>query len=151
MADISIEAIKQLREETGVSIGKCKEALQEAGGDMEKARELLREISAKAAEKKADRELKSGVVHAYIHPNNMVGVLIKLACETDFVAKNEDFLQLAKDIAMHIAAMQPESKEMLLEQSFIKDPDRTIQKLIEDHVLKIGERIEVIDFVRYEV
>jgi len=148
---IDIEQIKQLREETGVSIGKCKEALQEAGGDMEKARELLKEISAKAAAKKADRELNAGVVQAYIHPNNTVGVLIKLGCETDFVAKNDDFLTLAKDIAMHIAAMSPESVEEVLEQAFVKDPERTIQKLIEDHVLKIGERLELINFTRYEI
>jgi len=148
---IDIEKIKQLREETGVSIGKCKEALQEAGGDMEKAREILKEFSAKAAAKKADRDLKAGVVQAYIHANNTVGVLVKLACETDFVAKNDDFLQLAKDIAMHIAAMNPETKEELLEQPFIKTPELTIQKLIEGAILKIGERIELDDYTRYEV
>ncbi len=148
---IDIEKIKQLREETGVSIGKCKEALQEAGGDMEKAREILKEFSAKAAAKKADRDLKAGVVQAYIHANNTVGVLVKLACETDFVAKNDDFLQLAKDIAMHIAAMNPETKEELLEQPFIKNPELTIQKLIEGAILKIGERIELDDYTRYEV
>jgi len=149
--DISIEQIKQLREETGVSIGKCKEALQEAGGDFAKAKELLKEISAKAAAKKADRDLGAGVVQAYIHPNNTMGVLIKLSCETDFVAKNEDFLKLAKDIAMHIAAMQPETIEELLEQGFVKNPETSIQKLIEEHVLKIGERLEVSDFTRFEV
>ena len=146
---ISIEQVKQLREETGVSIGKCKEALEEAGGDMEKARELLKEFSAKAAAKKADRDLNAGIVHAYVHPNNTLGVLLKLACETDFVAKNDDFHTLAKDIAMHIAAMNPESVEELLEQAFIKNPEQTIKKLIEEYVLKIGERIEVADFTRY--
>ncbi|MCA9351875.1 elongation factor Ts [Patescibacteria group bacterium] len=149
--EISVEQIKALREETGVSIGKCKEALTEASGDMEKARELLRDISAKAAAKKADRELGAGVVASYIHSNNTIGVLIKLACETDYVAKNDDFMTLANDIAMHIAAMGTESIEELLEQPFVKNPDVTIMKLIEEATLKIGERIEVAEFVRYTV
>lgn len=146
-----MDDIKALREETGVSLMKCKEALEQAGGDMAKARELLREVSAKAAAKKADRELGAGVVQSYIHPNNAVGVLIHLACETDYVARNEDFITLAKDIALHIAAMLPESNEDLLEQPFVKNPEITIAKLIEEATLKIGERIEVIAFTRFEV
>ena len=149
--EISVEQIKALREETGVSIGKCKEALTEAGGDMEQARELLREISAKAAAKKADRELGAGVIASYIHSNSTIGVLIKLACETDYVAKNDDFINLANDIALHIAAMGTESIEELLEQPFVKNPEVTIMKLIEEATLKIGERIEVAEFVRYTV
>ena len=149
--EISVEQIKALREETGVSIGKCKEALTEAGGDMGKARELLREISAKAAAKKADRELGAGVVTSYIHGNNNIGVLVKLACETDYVAKNDDFMTLANDIAMHVAAMATESIETLIEEPFIKNPEVTIGKMIEEAVLKIGERIEVAEFVRFAV
>ncbi|MCA9352613.1 translation elongation factor Ts [Patescibacteria group bacterium] len=149
--EISVEQIKALREETGVSIGKCKEVLTEANGDMDKARELLRDISAKAAAKKSDREIGAGVVQAYIHSNNSIGVLIKLACETDYVARNEDFIHLAGDIAMHIAAMGTETTEELLEQPFVKNPDVTIGKLIEEAVLKIGERIEVAEFVRFAV
>lgn len=149
--EISMEQIKALREETGVSVVKCKEALTQAGGDMEKARELLREVSAQAAAKKADRELGAGIVQAYIHGNKTIGVLISLACETDYVARNEDFIALAQDIAMHIAAMGTETKEALIEESFIKNPEITIGKLIEDAVLKIGERIEVAEFVRYTV
>lgn len=146
-----MDDIKALREETGVSIMKCKEALEEASGDMDKAREILREISSKAASKKSDRTLGSGVVQSYIHPNNSIGVLINLACETDFVAKNEDFLALANEIAMHTAAMMPESVEDLLEQPFVKNPEITISKLIEEAVLKIGERIEITEFTRYSV
>jgi len=149
--EISVEQIKALREETGVSIGKCKEALTEAGGDMGKARELLREISAKAAAKKADRELGAGVVTSYIHGNRTIGVLVKLACETDYVAKNDDFMTLANDIAMHVAAMATESIETLIEEPFIKNPEVTIGKMIEEAVLKIGERIEVAEFVRFAV
>lgn len=146
-----MDDLKALREETGVSLMKCKEALSEAGGDMDKARELLRAVSAKAAAKKADRELGSGVIQSYIHPNNSIGVLVHLACETDYVARNEDFIALANDIAMHIAAMMPESKEELLEQGFVKDPEITIAKRIEEATLKIGERIELAAFTRFAV
>ncbi len=149
--EISMEEIKSLREETGVSIMKCKKALEEANGDMDKAKELIKDLSSKAAAKKADRDLSSGVIQSYIHPNNTIGVLINLACETDFVAKNEDFINLANDIAMHIAAMVPESIEDLLDQAFVKDPETTISKLIEEATLKIGERIEITEFTRYSI
>ena len=146
-----MDDIKALREETGVSIMKCKQALEEASGDMEKARELIRGLSAKAAAKKADRELGAGVIQSYIHPNNTIGVLISLACETDYVARNDDFVVLANDIAMHIAAMIPESVSDLMEQGFVKDPETTIGKLLEEATLKIGERIEVAEFTRYAI
>lgn len=149
--EITVDQIKALREETGVSIGKCKQALTEAGGDVDKAKELLREISSKAAAKKADRELAAGIVAAYIHSNNTIGVLTKLGCETDYVARNEDFTALASDIGMHIAAMGTETVEELMEQPFVKNPEITIAKLIEEATLKIGERIEVADFTRYTV
>ena len=106
MADI--EVIKKLRDETGHSIARCKEALEEVGGDIEKAREALREKGAIAAEKKADRDLGSGVVQSYIHNTNRIGAMVELLCETDFVARNEEFIALAKDIAMHCAAFQPQ-------------------------------------------
>ena len=145
------ETIKQLREETGVSLMKCKEALSEANGDMDKAREILKEQGAKAAAKKADRELNSGIIHAYVHSNNSIGVLVKLSCETDYVARNEDFMNLAGDLGMHIAAMMPESVEDLLEQPFVKKPEQTISKLVEEKILKIGERIEITEFTRYQI
>lgn len=146
-----MDQIKALREETGVSIMKCKAALEESGGDMDKARDILRDISSKAAAKKADRELGSGVVSSYVHPDKSIGVLVHLSCETDYVARNEDFVNLGSDIAMHIAAMMPETVEDLLEQAFVKNPEITIAKYIEESVLKIGERIEVTDFTRYSI
>lgn len=149
--EISVEQIKALREETGISIGKCKQALTDAQGDLDKARELLKEISAKAAAKKSDRELAAGIVQSYIHPNNTIGVLITLACETDYVARNEDFIALAGDIAMHIAAMGTENVSELVEQPFVKNPEVTVAKLIEDATLKIGERIEVAEFARFTI
>ena len=130
---------------------KCKQALSDAEGDMDKARDILREQGAKAAAKKADRDLNSGIVQSYIHPNNAVGVLLKLSCETDYVARNEDFIALAGDINLHIAAMMPEDVAGLLEQPFVKNPEVTVAKLIEEKTLKIGERIEVTEFTRYEI
>ena len=105
---VDIQSIKQLRDETGHSIVKCKEALEEVGGDMDKAKDVLREKGALAAEKKADRDLGSGVIQSYIHTTNRIGAMVELLCETDFVAKNEEFLTLARDVAMHCAAFQPQ-------------------------------------------
>jgi len=105
--EINSTDIKALRDETGISVMQCKKALEEAGGDMEKARIILKKKRSEAAEKKSDRVLGAGAVGAYIHNTNEVAALILLACETDFVAKNEEFIALAKDIAMHVAAMSP--------------------------------------------
>ncbi len=105
---ITTEQVKELRDATGVSVMQCKKALEEAEGDKEKALLLLRKKSGDIASKKSDRKLGAGTVQAYIHNSGTVGVMVELACETDFVAKNKDFVILAKDIAMHIAAMNPE-------------------------------------------
>jgi elongation factor Ts len=105
---ITTEQIKQLRDETGVSIAQCKAALDEAQGDMAKAREILREKSAASAAKKADRALGAGAVAAYVHATGTAGAIVELRSETDFVSKNEDFRKLAYDIAVHVVAMSPE-------------------------------------------
>lgn len=106
--EITTELIKELRDATGVSIMQCKKALEEAGGDIEKAKVILRKISAATAAKKADRELGAGAVQAYVHAGNKVAAVVSLACETDFVAKNEEFVKLAYAIALHVAALAPE-------------------------------------------
>ena len=105
---ITTEQIKELRELTGISVMQCKKALEEAEGDKEKALLILRKKSSSIAEKKGDRELGAGVVEAYIHSNKTVGAMIELSCETDFVARNEEFVTMARDIAMHITATNPE-------------------------------------------
>lgn len=105
--EITTDQIKELREATGVSVMQCKKALEEAEGDFEKAKLILRKISAKAASKKADRELGAGIVGSYVHAGGAVAALVELQCETDFVAKNEDFMTLARDIAMHVTAAVP--------------------------------------------
>ena len=104
---VTTEEIKELREMTGISVMQCKKALEESGGDMEKAKALLTKKSGEIASKKSSRNLGSGVIGSYIHGNGSVGVMVELACETDFVAKNEEFKELAHDIAMQVAGMNP--------------------------------------------
>lgn len=133
---ISKDDIKTLRDQTGISFMQCKKALEEAEGDMEKAMLMLRKASGKAALKKADRELGAGVVRSYVHGNNQVGVLIELNCETDFVAKNEEFLALADNIAMHAAAMAP----VFVSRDQITDADRVkITEVMEAEVADLDK------------
>jgi elongation factor Ts len=151
-----MDDIKQLREETGLSFAQIKKALEEAGGDKEKAREVLAQYSAIQAEKKADREITAGVIAAYIHTSKTVGVILELGCETDFVAKNEEFVALAHDIAMHVCAMAPTSIEgedetALLKQAFIKDPSLTVEARLAAAIQKFGENTRVTRFERYAI
>lgn len=151
-----MDTIKELREETGLSFAQIKKALDEANGDKAKAREILSQYSAAQAEKKSDREMGAGVVSAYVHNNATRGVLLELGCETDFVAKNEEFVALAKDLAMHVCAMAPETVEgedetALLKQSFIKDAELTVEGRIQAAIQKFGENIKVIKFTRYSI
>lgn len=129
----------------------CKKALEEAGGDMGKALEVLQRESAKSAEKKADRVLGAGVVEAYIHNNKKIGVMLELKSESDFVSGNDGFRTLARDIAMHLAAIDTSSVEELLTQSYIKDPNLTIKDLLNQATQKFGEKIEVSRFVKYSL
>lgn len=146
----SAEDVQKLRKATGAGIMDCKKALEEAGGDFDKAQEVIKEKGFAKAEKKSERELGSGVVESYIH-NDRVGVLLLLACETDFVAKSDEFKTLAHKISMHIAAMDPESVEDLLKQDFVQDESSTVEGLITAAVAKIGENIKVEKFTRYEI
>ena len=149
--EITTELIKTLRDETGISVMQCKRALESANGDMEGARAILREESAKIAAKKGDRELGAGCIASYIHSNDATGALVELSCETDFVAKNEEFRTLAREIAMHVTAFIPENIESLLEQPFIMNGDITIQGKLDEAVQKFGERTVVSRFTRFEV
>ena len=148
---ISIEQIKQLRDETGASPVKIKKALEESGEDVQKAKELLKSWGATKAGEKGDRETKEGAVDFYVHPNAKSGVLLDIRCETDFVAKNPDFKSLAHEICLHIAALNPETVEVLLAQPWVKDASKTIQNLITETTAKTGENIRVERFVRYEI
>jgi len=146
-----INKLKQLREETAISLAECKNALEQSGGDLNKAKQILQKKGLEIVEKKQQREVGAGIVYAYIHNNNKVGVLLDLRSETDFVAKNEKFQELAKEIAMQIAAMNPENKKMLLSQPWIKDESKKIEDLISEYIAKLGENIMIEKFVRYEI
>lgn len=188
--------VKELRERTGAGMMDCKRALAETNGDMEKAIEFLREKGLAAAAKKAGRIAAEGTVASYIHGGGRVGVLVEINCETDFVAKTDQFQELAKDVAMHIAASKPEfvSREevpsevvekekqilraqalnegkpenivdkmvvgrvekfykevCLLEQPFVKNPDQSVEQMVQEKIAKIGENISIRRFVRYEM
>lgn len=139
---VPAQIVKELRERTGISLQECKKALEEADGNIEKALALLSARATTIAQKKSDRVLGAVAVEAYVH-NNTVGALISLSCETDFVAKNEEFIRLARDIAMHVTAMQPENVKALLQQAYIKDESKTIRDLLSAATQKFGERIEI--------
>jgi len=191
---VTTEQIKELRNKTGISIGQCKAALEEANGDEEKALVILSKKGGDIAAKKSGRELKSGIIATYVHNGGKVASMVELLCETDFVAKNEEFSKVAYDIAMQIAATNPtfksrediteeakakarevfeeevkdkpeEMKEqilkgkldsyfkdkVLLEQDFIKNPEMTINGIIEGVIQKFGEKTEIGNFVRFSV
>ena len=148
---ITAEAIKNLRARTGCSIVECKKALEQAEGDETKALDFLSASSAELAAKKSERQIKAGLVDAYVHSNQKIGVLLELGCETDFVARNEIFKILAHELCLQISAMDPRNVDELLAQPFIKDPQRTIQDLIVEAVGKLGENIKVGRFIRFSI
>jgi elongation factor Ts len=138
-----MDQIKQLREETGAGVMEAKRALEEATGDYEKAKKIVFERGLAKAEKKSDRETKEGFVGSYIHTTGKVGALVTLLCETDFVARNEEFIKLAREIAMQAASMRPETVEELMDQEYIRDGKFTIRELVKTLSAKVGENITV--------
>jgi len=193
---ISAADVKTLRTRTGAGIMDCKRALAETKGDVEKAIDFLRKQGAAIAEKKGGRATNDGIIECYIHPGSRLGVMIEVNCETDFVAKTDDFKSLVKDLAMQVAAANPvavdreqfpaeileKEKEIyktqalnegkpehildrfiegklgkyfqencLLDQNFVKDPNKTISQLITETIAKIGENISVKRFVRFQL
>lgn len=194
MSEITAKMVAELRARTGAGLMDCKKALKESDGDENKAIDYLRKKGIASAAKKADREASDGLIEAYIHFGGKVGVLIELNCETDFVAKTDDFKALAHDIAMHIAASNPlcvtreevpaemieKEREIaasqitgkpenivekivngkiekvyqdnvLLEQSYVKNPDQTIEQLLKEQITKLGENIIVRRFTRFQI
>jgi elongation factor Ts len=157
--------VKELRESSGAGVMDAKRALEEAAGDMKQAAVILREKGAAAAAKRSERETNNGVVDSYIH-GGRIGALVELNCETDFVANTDDFRQLARNIAMQVAAMNPaviatenrtpelEGKDeevCLMNQAFIKDGSRSIGDLVKDTIARTGENIRVARFARFEL
>src|SRR3989338_11066392 len=145
--EITTNSIKELREMTGVSVMQCREALQEAGGDVQGAVGILKRHSGASALSKANRELKAGLIGSYTHDWN-IGAMVLLSCETDFVAKNPEFAALARELAMQVAAMDPETADDLLEQPYIKEASKTVQNLLDGATQKFGERVEISQFSR---
>jgi elongation factor Ts len=174
---MSTSLVKELREKTGAGIMECKRALDESGGNIDKAVEILREQGVAKAGKKAGREARQGLVATYIHAGGRIGGMVEVNCETDFVARTDDFKTLARDLAMQVVAMNPRyvseaeissderaagvamhgseksflENEVLLSQTFIKDSRRTMHELVQDAVAKMGENIVVRRAVRFEV
>lgn len=148
---VSIDLIKKLRDETLASVADCKNALEEAKGDIKKAREILRKKGYARAEKKADREAKEGLVESYVHQNGKIGVVLALLCETDFVARTDEFKMLAHEVAMQIAAMNPKDSKELLKQEYIRDSSKTIDTLIKETIAKLGENILIGKFSRVAI
>ena len=196
MSEISATAVKELREISGAGMMDCKKALSEASGNSDKAMDILRKSGIAKAQKKSGRSTKEGQIFSYIHPGSKLGVLIEINCETDFVAKTDDFIKLNKDLALHIAASSPISinredisvdvlnrekdiyadqarqsgkpdniidkmiegrinkfyqENVLLEQAFVKDPDKTVQEIITGTIAILGENIVVSRFVRFQL
>jgi len=171
--DITVDTIKELREMTSCGVIECKNALEEAGGDLNKAKKILQKRGLELAAKKGGRDAKEGRIEAYIHQGAKIGVIVEVNSETDFVAKNEDFCNFTKDVAMQIAATNPtyikkgdvpedvlaEQKDVesfikekcLLEQPFIKDPKKTINDCVTALVSSMGENIFISRFIRYKV
>lgn len=141
---ITVDQIKTLREETGAGIMDVRKALTESDGDTKKAKAWLEKKGMKRAAEKSDRSTEAGYVFSYVHFNGKVGSLVKLACETDFVAKTEDFQNLGKEIAMQVASMKPQTTEELLKQDFLKDTSKTIEALIKLISGKTGENIKIV-------
>lgn len=148
---MDLESIKKLREETGAGVMDAKSALESTNGDIEKAKEFLRAKGLEKAGKKSDREIKAGRVFSYIHNGGMVGAIVKLGCETDFVAKNEKFEKLGNEIAMQVAAMDPQNIEELSKQTYIRDSSKTIEDFVKETISTIGENITIVEMSRLSI
>lgn len=149
MADL--QQLKQLRNQTQASIADCRIALDESNGDYKKALEWIKKRGLEKAAKKEDRETSQGLIEGYIHQTGRVGAMVELLCETDFVARTDEFKKLAREVAMQVAAMNPENVKALLEQEYIRDPSTTIEGLIKQAIGKIGENIIVKQITRFEI
>ncbi|MBI4159629.1 translation elongation factor Ts [Candidatus Wolfebacteria bacterium] len=145
-----LKDVERLREMTGAGVMECKRAIEEAGGDMEKAVSLIHARGFERAEKKKDRATGAGLLHAFVH-NDRVGVLVEIRSETDFVARSDEFKDLAHSLALQIAAMNPDDVRVLLAQPYIRDELITVEELVRRLVAKMGENIRVERFCRYEI
>lgn len=151
MTKSNIKDIKKLREETGAGVLDVKKALEEFDGDVEKAKEKLLEKAKEKAATKGDRETGDGLVYSYIHTGGKAGSMILMACETDFVAKTEDFQNLCKEVAMQACTADYESVDELLDAEYIRDDSKKVKDLITEAIAKLGENITLKKFVKYSI
>jgi elongation factor Ts len=149
--EFDINIIKKLRDETGAGIMDVKNALTTANGDEKLAREELHKKGLAKAEKRADREANEGIVYSYIHNGSKIGTLVMLTCETDFVAKTEDFAKAAKDIALQVSTEDYSDIQALLDAPFIKDESKKVSDIITELSAKTGEKVELKNFVRFAI
>ena len=166
--EVTAKMVSDLRKRTGAGIMDCKKALAEKNGDIEASITHLREQGLKASELKSNRDASEGLIMSYIHPGSKIGSLLEINCETDFVARTDDFKELAHDVAMQIAAMAPiyvstedalfdnsqeatSQENILMQQPFIKDPTKSIQELVNETIGKLGENIRVRRFTRFSL
>ena len=163
---ITVDRVKELRDQSGAGIMQCRKALVESQGDIERALEILKKQSLVKAAKKAERPVADGLIEAYVHTGGRVGAMVELNCETDFVARTDEFKKLAHHLAMQVAAMSPQfisgeevspgtevepQAACLLLQADIKNPDKTVQEIIAETIAKVGENIKVSRFARFEL
>lgn len=148
---MNIKDLAQLRRETQAPLSECKEALEESKGDLIKAKAILKKKGLLAANKRQDRATGEGVIGAYVHSNKKIGVLVELGCETDFVARNDNFQDFAHKLAMQIASMDPKDVKELLKQDWIFESGSTVGEKIKELIHKTGENIQIKNFVRLQV
>lgn len=149
ITNISVKDVKKLREETGAGVMDARKALIEADGDATKAKEILKTKGTEAMAKKADRATSQGLIETYVHAGGKVGAMVYLACETDFVAKTDEFKTLVKEISMQVAAMNPKDVDELLEQEYIRDPGKTVKQLVGETIAKTGENVQIKRITRF--
>jgi len=151
MTNIKLEQIKKLREKTKAGVMDCRQALEECSGDFQKACEWLRKKGIASAGKREGRETQAGLVEAYVHPDSRIASVVELACETDFVARNEEFKKLAHELALQVAAMNPENVEELLAQPWIRDEKTLVGDLVKEIIARLGENIVIRRIFRCEL
>jgi elongation factor Ts len=151
MSRVSIEQIKNLRQQTGAGVMEVKRALDAAAGDVDAAKKILKEQGQEIVAKKSQRKAADGRVFSYIHATGRIGSMIELFCETDFVARTDDFRKLGHELAMQIAATNPQNADGLLSQEYIRDPSKTVRDLTNETIAKVGENVKIGRMVRYEI
>ncbi|MEN9407016.1 MAG: elongation factor Ts [Candidatus Parcubacteria bacterium] len=151
MVNVDLSLLKKIRLETGASIADCRKALEENNNDEKKALEWIKKNALTKADKKSDRATSQGLIESYIHGGGKVGVLLEILCETDFVAKTDDFKKLAHEVSMQIAAMNPKDVPALLKGEYIRDSSQTMEQLVKAVIGKLGENITIKRFQRFAI